>query len=85
VKYTVPIMFRIPGNKATKPTDSSKATINEPQSQQKKPGDNTVFEVVEQMPTFPGGNQVMMEYIAKNMKYPSAAIKSGTQGLVILA
>lgn len=85
VRYTVPIMFGIPGNKATKPTDSSKTTINEPQSQQKKPGDNTVFEVVEQMPTFPGGNQVMMEYIAKNMKYPSAAIKSGTQGRVILS
>ena len=79
VKYTAPIMFRIPGTKATKDA------VAESQSQKKEPEGNTVFEVVENMPSFPGGTEGMMGYIAKNMKYPSASIKSGAQGRVILS
>ena len=42
-----------------------------------------VFEVVEQMPEFPdGGMAGLMEYFKKNMRYPEAARKAGTQGRV---
>ena len=40
------------------------------------------YEVVEQMPEYPGGIAASMEYIQKNMRYPEAAEKNGTQGRV---
>ncbi|MDD3039347.1 energy transducer TonB [Bacteroides sp.] len=46
--------------------------------------DNTVFEAVEQMPSFPGGNQELMAYLGKNIKYPTIAQEQGTQGRVII-
>lgn len=42
-----------------------------------------VFEVVEEMPEFPGGMQAMMEYLAKNIRYPAKAHKANVQGRVI--
>ncbi len=40
-----------------------------------------IFEVVEHMPEFPdGGMSALMEYLSKNIKYPEAAMKKGTQG-----
>lgn len=42
-----------------------------------------VFDMVEQMPTFPGGPAELMKYIANHMKYPTVAQESGTQGRVI--
>lgn len=50
---------------------------------QSDPGtpDNPIFEVVEHMPEFPdGGMSALMEYLSKNIKYPEAAMKKGTQG-----
>lgn len=52
---------------------------------QSEPGtpDNPIFEVVEDMPEFPGGGMpALMEYLSKNIKYPKAAQKNGTQGRV---
>ena len=42
-----------------------------------------VFDVVENMPEFPGGMTAMMQFLAENVCYPEAAEKSGTQGRVI--
>ena len=44
---------------------------------------DSVFQVVEEMPEFPGGMQAMMQFIASNVKYPSIAQKNGVQGRVI--
>ena len=41
------------------------------------------FDVVEQMPEFPGGAGEMMKFIATTVKYPEAAMKYGKQGRVI--
>ena len=42
-----------------------------------------VFEVVEEMPEFPGGGMsAFMDYIKKNMRYPASAKEKGTQGRV---
>lgn len=46
--------------------------------------DEEVFSVVEQMPSFPGGEAQMMAYISKNLKYPEIAYKSGIQGRVFV-
>lgn len=42
-----------------------------------------VFDVVEEMPEFPGGSTAMMEYITKNLRYPAKAHQAGIQGRVI--
>ena len=46
--------------------------------------DESVFEVVEQTPEFPGGYKEMMKYIEQNMRYPEEAKKAGTQGRVVV-
>lgn len=46
--------------------------------------DSTVFMVTEVMPEFPGGQQGLMQFLAKNIKYPEIAYKNGTQGRVIV-
>ena len=43
---------------------------------------NMVFDVVEVMPQYPGGQIAMMKYIMENMKYPKQAMKEGIQGRV---
>ena len=42
------------------------------------------FDVVEQMPQFPGGPAALMEFLSKNVKYPQEAYKNGIQGRVIV-
>ena len=43
---------------------------------------NMVFDVVEVMPQFPGGQIAMLQYLMKNIKYPEQAMKEGIQGRV---
>ena len=43
---------------------------------------NMVFDVVEVMPQYPGGQIAMMKYIMENIKYPEQAMKEGIQGRV---
>lgn len=41
-----------------------------------------VFETVEQMPVFPGGDTALMEFISNNLRYPKNAQDNGIQGRV---
>jgi periplasmic protein TonB len=43
-----------------------------------------VFVVVEEMPTFPGGDPAMMKFIYANIAYPEIAKENNLQGRVIL-
>ena len=43
-----------------------------------------VFDVVEQMPSFKGGDAALMEWLNKNIKYPVVAEENGIQGRVIV-
>ncbi len=47
--------------------------------------ENKVFEVVEQMPQFPGGNAALMEYLRSNTHYPVVAAENGVQGRVSIS
>ncbi|MGM9706630.1 MAG: TonB family protein [Prevotella sp.] len=49
-----------------------------------KEEETKVFDVVEQMPQFPGGQQALFEYLSKNIKYPVIAEENGVQGRVIV-
>ena len=44
-----------------------------------------VFDVVEEMPSFPGGNGALMSYLNSNIKYPVVAQENGVQGRVIVS
>ncbi len=43
-----------------------------------------IFTIVEQMPTFPGGEAELMKYLGKNTKYPAIAKDAGIQGTVFV-
>ena len=42
------------------------------------------YDVVDQMPEFPGGVGARMQYLAKNVKYPVEAQRKGQQGNVVV-
>lgn len=44
---------------------------------------DVVFQVVESMPSFPGGDAALFKYLNDNIKYPVIAQESGIQGRVI--
>lgn len=44
-----------------------------------------VFDVVEQMPSFPGGPSALMEYLHDHVKYPVVAQENGVQGRVVVS
>ena len=48
-----------------------------------KPNNERAFDVVEEMPQFPGGAAKLLEFLSQNIKYPEDAVKAGTQGRVI--
>ena len=43
-----------------------------------------VYDVVEQMPEFPGGMPAMIEFLQTNLKYPSDAKKQNVGGRVLV-
>ena len=48
------------------------------------PQEEVVFQVVEEMPEFPGGMGEAMKFLAKNIKYPVAAQQAKIEGRVIV-
>ncbi|MGN0257261.1 MAG: TonB family protein [Bacteroides sp.] len=47
-------------------------------------GTDHVYQVVDEMPQFPGGNRAMMAYIGQNIKYPAEAVAKGIEGRVVV-
>ncbi len=43
-----------------------------------------VYDTVEEMPEFPGGNGALMKFISETIKYPEAALKEGREGRVVV-
>ena len=59
--------------------DLQEVITQTPEVQKEEP-----YDMVEQMPQFPGGPAELLKYIAKNLKYPIIAQENGIQGKVIL-
>lgn len=55
-----------------------------PEVEEEEIKEEEIFVIVEEMPSFPGGDVKMMEYLAKNIKYPQMARESGIQGRVFI-
>ncbi len=49
------------------------------------PDEGKVFTIVEEMPSFPGGEEKMLEYIARNIKYPPVARENNITGRVYVS
>ena len=49
-----------------------------------KEEETKVFDMVEVMPSFPGGQGALFEWLSKNIKYPVVAEENGVQGRVIV-
>jgi protein TonB len=45
--------------------------------------DQVIFQVVEKMPSFPGGDAALFKFLGENVKYPVIAQENGVQGRVI--
>ena len=46
--------------------------------------DDQVFQSVEQMPVFPGGEAALMKFISDHVKYPQMAMENNIQGRVVV-
>ena len=44
-----------------------------------------VWQKVDNMPSFPGGEQEMMKYLSKNIYYPDVAYTNGLEGRVVIS
>lgn len=51
---------------------------------EEEPEEEAPFMVVEKMPEFPGGTAALMEYLRKNIKYPSVCRENNIQGRVLI-
>lgn len=50
-----------------------------------EPEDNTIYEIVEKMPEYPGGVSERQKFIAKNLIYPPLAVENNLQGKVYIS
>jgi protein TonB len=62
-----------------------KATETIAQPEPPKEDVQKVFDVVEEMPSFPGGNGALMQWLNENVKYPVVAQENGVSGRVIVS
>jgi TonB family protein len=78
------------GLKEDKPKEEAKGSGNSQKSEpitvsgyaNKQKSDKEVFVMVEELPQFPGGADVMSAWIISNVKYPGEAVKKGITGEV---
>jgi TonB family protein len=49
-----------------------------------KPDKNGIYQVIEKMPQFPGGEKGLLDYISRNLKYPLDAQEKGIQGRIVV-
>ncbi len=60
--------------------------VNEPSTQtnNNQPINQIVGDVIEEMPSFPGGKEALMKYLANNTKWPNLEGKDSIEGRVII-
>ena len=71
------------GAPSSDPDKKVAAVVNIPKVKE-TPQEEVIFQVVEEMPQFPGGMAEAMKFLAKNIKYPVAAQEAKIEGRVIV-
>ncbi|MCD7925623.1 MAG: energy transducer TonB [Bacteroides sp.] len=54
------------------------------QVEEEEPEEQQIFQVVEEMPEFPGGMGECLKFLGNNIKYPTISQENGVQGKVIV-
>ena len=100
VSYQIPIMFKLGQTndeyKTTVKTviagddehswKASTATVpDNPAKASMKPDKDGVYQIVEEMPQYPGGENALMDYVSKNVVYPKEAQEKGISGRVFVS
>lgn len=68
--------------------DYSLMEVNEPTAEivkEPEPVKEEVFTYVEEMPSFPGGNEALMTFLVQNIQYPEIAKRAGVEGRVFVS
>ena len=76
---------KAPEKKSLTAPAKSSSELTEPVKVVENREDEKAWDVVEKMPQFPGGDEDMIVYLEKNIKYPLEAQKKGTEGRVIVS
>ena len=58
--------------------------VVEPPAEKPKAVNEKIFDLVEQMPQFPGGEAALMKFLSSHINYPPMAAENNVQGKVIL-
>ena len=81
-----------PSQASSRPNKTTQNGQNAPEPVKSKPlnipqpvNSNRVYDVVEQMPSFPGGISGLMTYLNQNIRYPAVAQENGVQGRVVVS
>ena len=77
----VVVAMNTPSEELDEKAKYTKVKVEEAEASQKE---EVVFQVVEQMPEFPGGMGEAMRFLAKNIKYPVTAQEAKIEGRVIV-
>ena len=80
VSYMMPITFKLSDGQPKQPIKKSNVSKAD-----MKPDENGVYQIVEEMPQYPGGEAAMMEYVAKSVTYPKEAQEKGISGRVFVS
>ena len=70
------------GQAKTSRQESAQSTSK---SESPKADDKNVYDVVESMPIFPGGQGGLVSWLSQNIKYPAVAVENGIQGRVTVS
>jgi TonB family protein len=79
VNYMMPIFFKLDDGQPAKSVKKEKANNSD-----MTPDKNGVYQIVEEMPKFPGGEDALMDYVSKNVVYPKEAQEKGISGRVFV-
>ena len=79
VNYMMPIFFKLDDGQPAKSVKKEKAS-----NPDMTPDKNGVYQIVEEMPQYPGGENALMDYVSKNVVYPKEAQEKGISGRVFV-
>ena len=82
----VPLAFAlVTMNNTTIRANVQKKVVKTTKTTKKAGANDKVYVVVEQMPSFPGGDSALLKYLFENVKYPVSALKAQKQGRVMVS
>ena len=76
------LLIQLNGNAQVDQSVSTEDSVVNTIKVQSKEDANLVFDFVDKMPEFPGGQVEMIKFLSKNINYPTVALEQGVQGSI---